>query len=64
MPLPSFSAHIGYLFTEVPLRQRIAAARAAGFAIGFEYIPSRPTVETLAWMPAWREKLRASLGEV
>lgn len=31
MPPFSFSAHIGYLFTEVPLRERIAAARLAGF---------------------------------
>ena len=31
MPHPFLSAHIGYLFTELPLRDRIAAARAAGF---------------------------------
>lgn len=31
MPHSSMSAHIGHLFTEVPLRERIAVARAAGF---------------------------------
>lgn len=30
MQLP-FSAHLGYLFTDLPLEQRFAAARAAGF---------------------------------
>ncbi len=30
-----------------------------GRAVGFEYIPSRPTAETLAWLPAWKEQLRA-----
>ena len=29
--MPRFSAHLGYLFTERPLLQRIEAAAAAGF---------------------------------
>jgi hydroxypyruvate isomerase len=33
-----------------------------GRAVGFEYIPSRPTAETLAWMPAWKERLRSRAG--
>ncbi len=30
--MPSFSAHLGYLFTEFPLLDRFAAARRSGFA--------------------------------
>jgi hydroxypyruvate isomerase len=28
-------------------------------AIGFEYVPSRPTDETLGWMPSWKTLLQA-----
>jgi 2-dehydrotetronate isomerase len=37
----------------------LKALLAQGYnrAIGFEYIPSRPTDETLSWMPAWRDLL-------
>lgn len=31
-PITRYSAHIGYLFTELPLDARIAAARSAGFS--------------------------------
>ncbi len=30
--MPRFSAHLGYLFTEIPLSERFAAAAAAGFS--------------------------------
>lgn len=31
--MPQFCAHLGYLFTEVPLEDRFAAARDAGFSV-------------------------------
>ena len=30
--MPVFSAHLGYMFTELPLERRFAAAAEAGFA--------------------------------
>ena len=37
----------------------LGALRAAGYggAIGFEYVPSRPTAETVGFLPAWKRLL-------
>ena len=41
-----------------PLLRRLVSSNYSK-AIGFEYIPSTVTDGTLAWMPSWKERLRA-----
>ncbi len=51
MPAFSYSAHLGYLFTEMPLHQRIAAARRHGFeAIEHPSPYGIPATQMSAWL--------------
>ena len=39
----------------------LSALRAAGYAgaVGFEYLPTRPTPETVGFLPDWKRRLAA-----